>query len=298
MNANLISTDESFDYFLEDAIIRSFDCRDWINQEIETLDTDIKKGLCDISSRRRAAFKEVYQIMVDKLFDSVIISNNDVHLNPISVKFHPRFGWFIIANSESCKTENKIFLGKMSLLDGAKIVMGRKTYISGVSAIRGGGLLTVGSFCSFATNLYITTAYEDHPMEYAAMLGRNGNPRFDEDWIDESFQFAQTERSKKSVTIGSDVWIGKNAVISSGIEIGDGCVIAQGSIVKDDCKPYGIYAGYPAKLKRYRFSEDHIRELLDIQWWNWSLDLIKKNSVFFNTNLKFYKGNIMDILKI
>ncbi len=59
---------------------------------------------------------------------------------------------------------------------------------------------------------------------------------------------------------------------------------------------YGIYAGYPAKLVRYRFSEDHIKQLLDIQWWNWSMDLIKKNSVFFNTNLKTYKGDIKNIL--
>jgi acetyltransferase-like isoleucine patch superfamily enzyme len=133
-------------------------------------------------------------------------------------------------------------------------------------------------------------------MEYAAMLGRNGNPRFDEDWIDESFQYTEVGNCKKSVTIGSDVWIGKNVTISTGVVIGDGCVIAQGSLVRGDCKPYGIYAGYPAKLVRYRFSEDHIKQLLDIQWWNWSMDLIKKNSVFFNTNLKTYKGDIKNIL--
>ena len=133
----------------------------------------------------------------------------------------------------------------------------------------------------------------------SAFVGGNASETradFDEDWIDESFQHTESMGHIDSVIIGSDVWIGRNVTISSGVVIGDGCVIGQGSLVNKDCKPYGIYAGYPAKLKGYRFSEKHINQLLDIKWWNWPMDLMKKNSVFFNTNLKFFKGDIKKML--
>jgi chloramphenicol O-acetyltransferase type B len=37
---------------------------------------------------------------------------------------------------------------------------------------------------------------------------------------------------------------------------------------------YTIVGGNPAKIIRKRFSETHIKLLLEIQWWNWSM---KKN---------------------
>ena len=287
---------ESFNVFLADTIIRSYESNDWISQEIDNLNADIKNDLSNVSPRTRAAFKLIYQSMVSNLFENVKISNNDTHLRATSIVYHMKFGWVLNAIKKYSDTENKIFLGKLSLLEGTKIVMGRKTYISGPSLIKGGGTLQVGSFCAIAANLFVSTTIENHPMQYAAMIGRNGNPRFDEDWIDESFQDTGAMGHSESVTIGSDVWIGRNVTISSGVVIGDGCVIGQGSLVRNNCEPYGIYAGYPAKLKGYRFSEKHINQLLDIKWWNWPMDLMKKNSVFFNTNLKLFKGNIKDLL--
>ena len=296
MNTKLASEKESFDFFLADTVIRSYESNDWISQEIDNLDDDIKNDLSNVSLPTREAFKLVYQKMVSNLLENVKISNNDAHLRVTSILFHKKFGWVLSALNKNSDIENKIFLGKLSLLEGTKIVMGRKTYISGPSVIKGGGMFKVGSFCAIAANLFVSTTIETHPMQYAAMIGRNGNPRFDEDWIDESFQHTEAMGHSESAIIGSDVWIGRNVTISSGVVIGDGCVIGQGSLVRDNCEPYGIYAGYPAKLKGYRFSEKHINQLLDIKWWNWPMDLMKKNSVFFNTNLKFFKGNIKDLL--
>lgn len=75
--------------------------------------------------------------------------------------------------------------------------------------------------------------------------------------------------------IGHDVWIGAKACILSGLQIGHGAVIAAGSVVTKDVPPYAIVGGVPAKIIRYRFSEEVIAELLKLKWWDLPLSTIK-----------------------
>jgi acetyltransferase-like isoleucine patch superfamily enzyme len=49
------------------------------------------------------------------------------------------------------------------------------------------------------------------------------------------------------IRIGSDVWIGANAVLTDGIRIGDGAVVAAGAVVTRDVPACAIVAGAPAK---------------------------------------------------
>jgi acetyltransferase-like isoleucine patch superfamily enzyme len=60
------------------------------------------------------------------------------------------------------------------------------------------------------------------------------------------------------VTIGNDVWVGGNATICKGVTIGDGAVVAAGAVVTHDVPPYAIVAGVPAKVLRYRTSDNHM----------------------------------------
>ena len=68
--------------------------------------------------------------------------------------------------------------------------------------------------------------------------------------------------------IGNDVWIGANAIILQGVTIGDGAIIAAGAVVTKDVPPYAIVGGVPAKVIKYRFSDDVILKLLEIKWWD------------------------------
>lgn len=70
------------------------------------------------------------------------------------------------------------------------------------------------------------------------------------------------------VSIGNDVWIGQCVMVMGGVTIGDGAVIGAGAIVTKDVPPYAIVAGVPAKIIRYRFSDEVITRLCDIKWWN------------------------------
>ena len=72
--------------------------------------------------------------------------------------------------------------------------------------------------------------------------------------------------SKRTVNIGNDVWIGNNVTIMAGINIGDGAVIGACTLVTKDVPLYAIVGGVPAKIIKYRFSEEIIVKLLEIKW--------------------------------
>lgn len=71
------------------------------------------------------------------------------------------------------------------------------------------------------------------------------------------------------VKIGSDCWVGFQAVIMSGITIGHGAAVAACAVVTRDVEPYAVVGGNPAKLIRYRFDEPTRAALLRIAWWDW-----------------------------
>lgn len=51
---------------------------------------------------------------------------------------------------------------------------------------------------------------------------------------------------RRMISIGSDVWIGSNAIIAS--DIGTRCVIGAGSLLVKPAESFGVYGGNPAKL--------------------------------------------------
>src|SRR5690606_4622792 len=53
--------------------------------------------------------------------------------------------------------------------------------------------------------------------------------------------------------------VGANTVILPGVTIGEGAAIGANSLVKDDCEPWTIYVGSPAKPIRSRESETILR---------------------------------------
>ena len=73
--------------------------------------------------------------------------------------------------------------------------------------------------------------------------------------------------------IGHDVWIGENAFIMPSVsEIGNGAVIGAGTVVTKNVPPYAIVVGNPGKIIKYRFSQDVIEKIEEMQWWEKNID--------------------------
>ncbi len=75
------------------------------------------------------------------------------------------------------------------------------------------------------------------------------------------------------LTIGSDVWIGHNAIICPSVtEVGHGAIIGAGAVVHQNVPPYGLVVGNPGRVVRYRFEKDVRETLLESQWWERSME--------------------------
>lgn len=135
--------------------------------------------------------------------------------------------------------------------------------------------ITIGNFCSIARDVSIQEYFHDYKKLTTYYIGRN---IFGHDVKNEVV-------SKGPIVIGNDVWIGTGVQIMSGVTIGDGAVIAANSTVTHNVLPYAVMAGVPARILKYRFSQEIIEELLRIKWWDWSIDKIKDNKQLFSENL-------------
>ncbi len=138
----------------------------------------------------------------------------------------------------------------------------------------------VGKFCSIASNVNIGLG--NHTMNFLST-----SPIFTErknatgfSWIGETIA-----PPFKRTTIGNDVWIGYGAMVIGGVTIGDGAVIGAGSIVTKDIPPFSIAVGTPAKIIKYRFSEETILSILQNPWWNKEDDYLKSHIENFQRSI-------------
>jgi virginiamycin A acetyltransferase len=120
-------------------------------------------------------------------------------------------------------------------------------------------MVRVGRYTSIASGVRVVN--ENHPM-----VGISTHPLF----------YLGTSH-RHELLIGSDVWIGFNAIILPGCRsIGDGAVVGAGSVVTKDIPPYAVVAGVPAKVLRYRFEPDVAALLHESRWWELPIDDLRE----------------------
>jgi acetyltransferase-like isoleucine patch superfamily enzyme len=74
------------------------------------------------------------------------------------------------------------------------------------------------------------------------------------------------------ITVGADVWIGRDALVNGGVTIGTGAVVAARAVVTKDVAPYEIVGGVPARHIGWRFDEEIRQGLLRVAWWGWPVE--------------------------
>jgi len=116
----------------------------------------------------------------------------------------------------------------------------------------------IGRYCSFSSTCYRFPRNHGisfislHPFLYNAKLG----------------VVKQDSIKRVDCLIEDDVWVGHNVSILPSVNIiGRGAILAAGSVVTKNVPKYAIVAGNPARVIKFRFSQDVISEIENTDWW-------------------------------
>jgi len=158
----------------------------------------------------------------------------------------------------NAQISGQISIGKYSSIGPnvtfSNVSLGDFSYVSSDAYLQHA---SIGSFCSIARNVRIGGG--SHPTDHVST-----SPLF----YSTGGQLPLSIVSKDSyneigqVSIGDDVWLGVNAIVLDGVKVGTGAIVAAGAVVTKDVPPYAIVAGVPARLIRFRFSEELVAELI------------------------------------
>jgi virginiamycin A acetyltransferase len=159
--------------------------------------------------------------------------------------------------------QERVTIGVRSILTGPIRIIADKNPVS------------IGKFCSLAPEITIWESLHDMKRisSFHMFTTVFGEPK-ERDVV-----------SKGPICIGNDVWIGTRVIVVSGVTIGDGAVVGAGSVVTADIPPYAVVAGSPARLLSFRFPESIRTRLLELRWWDWPEDKIRRNRSLFDGEL-------------
>lgn len=158
----------------------------------------------------------------------------------------------------------------------------------------------IGAFTSIAAGFAVVP---NHPMNYISThpflygANRSGEKEYEDLFTYDMFSAQrwyfpgiepQGSCYAKRITIGNDVWLGRNVIVTNYSNIGDGVIAGAGSVITKDVPDYAIVAGVPAKIIRYRFLPEQIKALKKIAWWNWTDEEIIRNYNDFFLPIEYF----------
>ncbi len=187
------------------------------------------------------------------------------YFNPTGLSIHKNT---TIYNSE---LNGNIIVQKGSMINNSilrgKLLIGHYTSINGPTTFINAKHydIKIGHYCSIAHNVTIMEFFHNTDTLSTSFINKK---------IDGQSSNLDTW-SKGNIEIGSDVWIGAGVVILSGVKVGHGAIIGANSVVTKDVPDYAIVGGNPAKILKYRFEEEIIKALLELEWWEKDLEELK-----------------------
>jgi acetyltransferase-like isoleucine patch superfamily enzyme len=128
--------------------------------------------------------------------------------------------------------------------------------------------IAIGKYCSIADNVHVFLGGNHDVSNFSTFPFGTGT-----DLIGPRKGHPET---RGHIKIGNDVWVGSYASIISGVTIGNGAVIAAFAHVVRDVADYEVVGGNPAKHIKFRFSQEIIDQLMNLQWWDWPHEKVMK----------------------
>lgn len=139
---------------------------------------------------------------------------------------------------------------KLNCDRGGKIIFGSKVVIKNDAilyskenaTIEIGDYTSIGHHNEISCNQYIKIGCNSILAPYIYITDSNHS------YSDTKILIKDQGMSSKSVIIGDNVWIGRNAIILKGVNIGSNAVIGAGAVVTKDVPSFSVVGGNPAKV--------------------------------------------------
>ncbi len=148
---------------------------------------------------------------------------------------------------ESCG--HNVYIGQHCIFTSENIKVGNDVYIGSNACMQSAhGKIIIGDHVMFGPGVHIHGG--NHKIREIGKLMKQASEKCcGEDG---------------EIVVEDDCWIGANAIILTGVKIGKGSVIGAGSIVTKDIPAYSIYTGIPSVKLRSRFTEEEMKEHLEL----------------------------------
>ncbi len=152
------------------------------------------------------------------------------------------FMWLMRWRGYRFKQQGKGFfcMGARSLFRRNSVSVGDYVFINRNAHISAN--VQIGHFVQFGA--YVSIVGGDHEVDVVGVPMRFSN---------------RAAMDEQLTVIEDDCWIGHGAILMAGVRIGRGAIVAAGAVVTKDVPPYAIVGGVPAKVIRYRFTEEEQR---------------------------------------
>lgn len=166
-------------------------------------------------------------------------------------------------------TWSRDFQIKLSGSARVQLQVGKHSHLAGRFVVRGLGSIRIGSYCHFHEDSYfgslvgINIADSVFAAEGIFVVDNNNHPVSPErrramtrtpmggppwSWTAEGVDAAP-------VTIGENVWLGRNSAVLKGVSIGEGSIVALAAVVSKSAPPFSIIAGNPGRVVKTIISD-------------------------------------------
>lgn len=186
----------------------------------------------------------------------------------------------LMINSQTAINRNFLFNGPVEIFSNCtltRVQMDAYSYINNDATIR---TTKIGRYCSIGNHVDIGMPF--HNYKYATSSTAIFTGCHFERYVGklpDVFPYAIEHKGSCSAepTIGNDVWVGAHVKIPASVNIGHGAVIGTNAVITKDVPPYAIIqtSTNNQKLKpnelKYRFKDEVIADLLEINWWDYDL---------------------------